>query len=277
VLTPGRAFAVALVVAGVVFGLSRLVARIERLGDFTVPSGPYLLLGLILLVTGLISLRTEDARLTRELRIAYAGTVTAREQAVRRRLRASWFTRLFMPPHGLAALLLASGDPESVIDLLATGSPLYLAVLGARLGHLRAIITAGARASVAAAAAATAGSDENDENDEARSAALVTLLATRGLDVGGSADLARFRAFVLARAVLETGDVLTARELAFDLKASRDADVRLYAEWLRTWFDLDDPGLQPEGEGERRRAALHAVNAGARDLAEKLTAAAPLA
>ena len=275
-LTPGRAFAVALVVAAVVVGLSRLVARIERFGDFSVPPGPYLLLGLILLVTGLISLRTEDARLTRELRIAYAGTVTAREQAVRRRLRASWFTRLFMPPHGLGALLLASGDPESVIDLLATGSPLYLAVLGARLGHLRAIIAAGARASVAAAAA-TASAAPGDDNDEAGSAALVALLETRGLDVGGSADLARFRAFVLARAVLETGDVLTARELAFDLMASPDADVRLYAEWLRAWFDLDDPGLLPADDGERRRAALHAVNAGARELAEKLTAAATLA
>jgi hypothetical protein len=265
VLTPWRALVVALVVAVVVFGLSRLVARIERFGDFTVPLGPYLLLGVLLTSTGLLSLRTEDARLTRELRIAYAGTVTAREQAVRRRLRASWFTRLFMPPHGLAALLLASGDAESVIDLLATGSPLFLSVLGARLGQLRAVITAGARASVAAAGL----------DDEARVAALSELLATP--DPGGSGDLPRFRAFVLARAVLETGDVLTARDLAFELVASKDADVRLYAEWLRAWFDLDDPGLLPAEDGERRRAALHAVNAGARDLAEKLAAAAPLA
>ena len=81
---------------------------------------------------------------------------------------------------------------------------------------------------------------------------------------------------MLARAVLETGDVLTARDLAFDFLAASDPDVRLYAEWLRTWFDLDDPALAVASEGERRRAALHAVNAGARDLADKL-AAEPLA
>ena len=165
----------------VVLGLSRLVARIERIADFTVPLEPYLLLGALLFFVGLLSLRTEDARLTRELRIAYAGTVTAREQAVRRRLRASWFTRLFMPPHGLAALLLASGDPESVLDLLATGSPLYLAVLGRELGNLRAIVSAGARASVAAS--------RTDEEETV--AALTDLLATREL-AASSADVRRF-------------------------------------------------------------------------------------
>jgi hypothetical protein len=272
VLTPLRSLAVVVVVAGVVFGLSRLVARIQRIADFSVPLELYLLLGAVFTLIGWMSLRTEDARLGRELRIAYAGTVMAREQAVRRRLRASWFSRLFMPPHGLAALLLASGDPESVLDLLATGSPLYLAVLGQRLGYLREVIAAGARASVAAAR--TAGTDEAD--DEARSAALTFLLATRELDTG-SGDVSRFRAFVLARAVLEAGDVLTARELAFDFLASPDADIRLYAEWLRVWFDLDDPALAVASEGERRRAALHAVNAGARDLAEKLTVPATLA
>ncbi len=268
-LTPLRSLVVVIVVTGVVLGLSRLVARIQRIADFTVPLELYLLLGAVLTLIGWLSLRTEDARLGRELRIAYAGTVTAREQAVRRRLRASWFSRLFMPPHGLAALLLASGDPESVLDLLATGSPLYLAVLGQRLGHLRKVIAAGARASVAA-------SRTDDEDGEARSAALTELLATRELDTGAG-DVTRFRAFVLARAVLEAGDVLTARELAFDFLASPDADVRLYAEWLRVWFDLDDPALAIADEGERRRAALHAVNAGARDLAEKLTVPATLA
>jgi hypothetical protein len=175
----------------------------------------------------------------------------ARAQAVRRRNRTPWFSRFTAPPHGFAALLIAEGDPSGALDVLAKGSPLFL---GGALATLRRVVEADAHRS---------------DGEAALGRSIRELLELPSV---GAVEADRYRVHVLVKAILELGDPLTARDVEGDLGASPDEDVRLYAAWLRTWFDLDTSTSAPLAEGERSRAALLARNAGALDLADRLNA-----
>jgi hypothetical protein len=76
------------------------------------------------------------------------------------------------------------------------------------------------------------------------------------------------------KAVLEEGATETALELAAELAGSSDSEERLYATWLRAWFDLDnvasDVHWPPLGEGELRLASLVARAHGAERLVAEL-------
>jgi hypothetical protein len=123
---------------------------------------------------------------------------------------------------GAAAVLLADGDREGAIDALAAASVL---MRGGRLDRLRAIVDA-------------------DLERKAGTAAGLERCVQRlrqATPVGNrEADL--YRVHVMVKAVLEQGDGVAAVELATSLGRSADDDERVYATWLRVWFDLDGEG-----------------------------------
>jgi hypothetical protein len=84
----------------------------------------------------------------------------------------------------------------------------------------------------------------------------------------GNREADRYRTHVLVKAVLQLGATDVAEELIEQLGVSPDEDDRLYAVWLRTWFDLDDG--PPIPETELRLACLMARASGAEDLVSKL-------
>jgi hypothetical protein len=81
---------------------------------------------------------------------------------------------------------------------------------------------------------------------------------------------------VLVKAVLEHGEADVAATLAGELDHATDDEERMYATWLRVWFDLDDTtdgegqAWAPLGEGQARLAALVARAQGAERLVDKL-------
>jgi hypothetical protein len=95
----------------------------------------------------------------------------------------------------------------------------------------------------------------------------------------GNREADLYRVHVLAKAVLERGDDETAVELASEWGESTDDDVRVYATWLRVWFDLDveqaerqeDAAREALSEPDIRRAMLAARAHGAESLVAKLT------
>ena len=56
----------------------------------------------------------------------------------------------------------------------------------------------------------------------------------------GNREADLYRMHVLVKAILEQGDADTAIDLVEKLAASTDDDERVYAAWLRVWFDLDE-------------------------------------
>ena len=202
-------------------------------------------------------LRAEEARLARELRTARTGTPVLRGMVVRGRQQAPLLTRLFSTRLGAAAVLLQSGDREAALDAMAAGSAL---MQGGRLDALRAVLDADAEGAT--------GTSVGLERCVQR------LLA---MDPLGNREADLYRTHVLVKALLQQGDPSGAIDLARALEDSGDEEDRIYAAWLRVWFDLeaaaDERGeWRPLGEGELRRATLLARAHGADQLVELLEA-----
>jgi hypothetical protein len=79
----------------------------------------------------------------------------------------------------------------------------------------------------------------------------------------------RYRVHVLVKALLEQADGLTARNLCEELASHADEELRVYAVWLRVWFDLDH--LPKPSEPDARLALLLARTHGAEQLVLRLT------
>jgi hypothetical protein len=208
------------------------------------------------------TLRAEEVRLGRELRIARTGTAALRGSLVARRRTGSVLTPLLSTPLGNAAVLLAQGDRSSAVDALA-GRKLLME--GGRLDALRTVVTA----DLSRDSAATAALDES-----------IRALSDAPRIGNREADL--YRTHVLVKAILERGDPERALDLLPALEASPDDDEKVYAAWLRVWFDLDGgdgevavqdgAGQVPLTEGELRLATLLARAHGAEKLVDKLGA-----
>jgi hypothetical protein len=86
----------------------------------------------------------------------------------------------------------------------------------------------------------------------------------------GNAEAERYRAHVHVKALLEQADGDAASALYDELAASKDEEIRVYAVWLRVWFEMDVPSAA--SDGEVRLALLLARAQGAGELAKKLEA-----
>jgi hypothetical protein len=197
------------------------------------------------------TLRSEEVRLARELRIARTGTAVLRATVTQRRRHAPSLARLLSTRLGMAAVLLADGDVSDARDALGGGSPL---MRGGRLERLRGVVDADLERS----SGASAGLDQ-----------CVERLQTMPCIGNREADL--YRVHVLVKAMLERGDAAGGADLARRIEASRDDEERVYGVWLRVWFDLDAAALvAPVSDGELRMAMLLARAHGADKLVEKL-------
>jgi|HubBroStandDraft_4_1064222.scaffolds.fasta_scaffold82205_2 hypothetical protein len=189
------------------------------------------------------TLRAEESRLARELRVARTGTPALRESTIARRDRAPLFARLLSTQLGFAAILVAEGDPAGAASALAAASAL---TRGGRVDTLRAVVDADIERAGGSPAARTA--------CIARLAGIPSLGNRQG-------DL--YRLHVLSKAVLEQGDADVAFDLARELAADDDDDRRVYATWLRVWFDFDSAeGASPEAEGGDPGPPLPALEEG---------------
>jgi hypothetical protein len=197
-------------------------------------------------------LLAEEARLARELRTARTGTAALRGMVAGRRAQAPLFARPFSTKLGMAAVLLADGEREAAVDLLAGPAPL---MSGGRLSRLREVVEADAARA--------------EGNPAALDRCIGRLAALEPLR-NREADL--YALHVLVKAVLERGDEETAANLEERLGRSSDDDERLYLVWLRAWFDLDGgaTGEPAGGDAELRLAALLARAHGAEKLVAKL-------
>ena len=231
-------------------------------GERTLASFSGLLAGFVVVEAGLVyaGLRSEEARLARELRTARTGTTALRGLVLGRRQQAPFLTRLFATRLGSAAVMLAEGDRQGALEAMAGGSPL---MRGGRLDRLRDMIDADAERAT--------GTSVGLERCVGR---LLELPPT------GNREADLYRTHVLVKALLEQGDPEGALELYRALAPSQDEDEQVYATWLRVWFDLDvaaDEGeAWPElGEGQLRMATLLARTHGAEKLVEMLQARLP--
>jgi hypothetical protein len=234
------------------------------------PFAPALaVLGVLVALLFWLTLRAEELRLGRELRIARTGTSALRAAALRRRQQGSVLSRLLSTRLGAAAILLAQGDRSDALDALGRRAPL---MEGGRLDRLRAIVTA------------------DLERESGTSIGLEQCIEIlRAMAPMGNREADLYRTHVLVKAILERGDPERGLAVLPELEASRDDEARVYAAWLRVWFDLDGGDGRPpyerhEGsdvhdaswrslsEGELRRAALLGRAHGADRLVEKLEA-----
>jgi hypothetical protein len=255
----GSAALIVAVVAGTE-GAMGFVGAHRPLGSLATPMALAAAVGSLLFLG---TLRAEESRLARELRLARIGTPALRESTLARRDRAPFFARLLSTQLGFAAVLLAEGDPAGAASALAGASAL---TRGGRVDALRAIVDADVERARGTPAA--------------RTASIETL---RGAAPLGNREADLYRDHVLSKAVLEAGDSDTAFDLACELVASPDDDRRVYATWLRIWFDFegaaDPPGpgraddpWPPLTEGDVRVATLVARAQGADSLVTKLEA-----
>jgi hypothetical protein len=257
VATAARWAALAALLAVAIVGAAEAYVSLSRAGR-TLAS-----LAGVLAAAGAVSvtllwalLGAEERRLGRELRTARAGTSALRAMVVRRRPSALPFARLLSSKLGIAAVLLADGDRSGAVEALAGGSPL---MQGGRLDRLRAVV------------------DEDLARATGTTAALQRCIERlRKFSPIGNREADLYRTHVLVKALLEEGDVETGLAVARGLAASSDEDERVYATWLRTWFELDGPAAvsvgpwPPLSEGDLRRAALLARAHGADKLVERL-------
>jgi hypothetical protein len=191
-------------------------------------------------------LRAEESRLARELRTARTGTPVLRALIARRSQDLPFLARWSSSKLGTAAVLLADGDRDGAFDALRTAS---IFMRTGRLEKLRAIVDADLERK--------AGTSVGLERCVER----LRMVAPVG---NREADL--YRVHVLVKAVLEQGDGDTAVELVDDLGASEDDDARVYATWLRVWFDLDDDAADGDaevGQGEAEAGGDRGRDAGA--------------
>jgi hypothetical protein len=228
-------------------------------------------------------LRAEESRVARELRTARTGTEALRSLVLRRRSQAPFFARLFSTGLGTAAVCLAEGDSAGAIDAMRVGSAL---MRGGRLDALAEVVDADV---------------ERCRNNSVSLERCVQRLRAMSPLPNREAEL--YRLHVLVKALLQQGDDDGAAELVEELEkgivvgegprdnsgngagqGARDNDGtaddrRMYATWLRVWFDMDAPegdyrtaGAQPIAEGDLRMAALVARSQGADKLLEKIEA-----
>jgi hypothetical protein len=214
-------------------------------------------------------LRAEESRVARELRTARTGTEALRSLVLRRRSQAPFFARLFSTGLGTAAVCLAEGDSAGAIDAMRVGSAL---MRGGRLDALAEVVDADV---------------ERCRNNSVSLERCVQRLRSMSQLPNREAEL--YRLHVLVKALLQQGDAEGAAELVEELdkggaagEGPRDNDGtaddrRMYATWLRVWFDMDAPegdyrtaAAQPIPEGDLRMAALVARSQGAEKLLEKI-------
>jgi hypothetical protein len=227
--------------------------------DRTLTSFARLIALLAVAVTAMVRaiLRAEESRLARELRTARTGTAVLRGLVARRRGQVPLLGRLFSTKLGLAAVLLADGDREGALDVLAAGSSPMMR--GGRLDRLRAIVDADLERATGTSAA--------------RARCVEELRAMRPL---GNREADLYRTHVLVKALLEQGDPDGALEVLRALEPLRDEEQQLYVAWLRVWFDLDAEAADYRqawpalAEGQLRMATLLARAHGAEKLVEKL-------
>jgi hypothetical protein len=154
-------------------------------------------------------------------------------------------------------VLLADGDRDGALDVMASGSPLL--VRGGRLDRLRAVVDADLERS--------AGSPASLERSIQQLQAMTPI---------GNREADLYRTHVLVKALLEQGDPDTALEAVRMLESSHDDEQQLYVAWLRVWFDLDAEAADYRhawpalAEGQLRMATLLARAHGAEKLVEKL-------
>ncbi|HTQ43535.1 MAG TPA: hypothetical protein VMI75_12310 [Polyangiaceae bacterium] len=216
-------------------------------------------------------LRAEESRVARELRTARTGTEALRGLVLRRRSQAPFFARLFSTGLGTAAVCLAEGDSAGAMDARRVGSAL---MRGGRLDALAEVVDADV---------------ERCRNNSVSLERCVQRLRAMSPLPNREAEL--YRLHVLVKALLQQGDDDGAAELVEELEKGAiagegprgsdgtDDDRRMYATWLRVWFDMDAPegdyrtaGAQPIPEGDLRMAALVARSQGAEKLLEKIEA-----
>jgi hypothetical protein len=205
---------------GLAAAVEALLLFTHRSGGFAVfawPLGVGVTVGWLLVFA---MLRAEESRLARELRTARTGTPVLRALVARRRQELPFLARWSSSKLGTAAVLLADGDRDGAVDVLRTTSVL---LRGGRLDGLRAIV----EADLERKTGTSAGLERCVQR--LRSAAPV-----------GNREADLYRVYVLVKAVLEQGDADTAVELADEFAASDDDEERVYATWLRVWFDLDE-------------------------------------
>lgn len=234
------------------------LSRSERtLVSFAVPLAVACTLVALLV---LVLLRTEESRLARELRTARTGTEALRGLVLGRRSRAPFFARLFSTGLGTAAVCLAEGDSAGAIDASRVASPI---MRGGRLDALAEVVEADI---------------ERCRNNSVSLERCVGRLRAMAPLQNREAEL--YRLHVLVKALLQQADGDGAAELVEELEKSpvTDDDRRMYATWLRVWFDMDVPegdyrtAAPPLAEGDLRMAALVARSQGAEKLLEKIEA-----
>lgn len=232
------------VVLGALYAAYLAAARSPGNATYLVPIGWMLLV----LMTPL-ALRAEEARLARELRVARTGTALMRGSVLRRRSATPSIFRFFATNLGVAAVLVSEGDRGGALDALAASSPI---MFGGALPQLRRLV-------------------ELDADRLANSSATLErcVREVREMPAFGNLEADRYKTHVLVKAVLQRASE-DAAELADELSRSKDEEQRIYAVWLRTWFDIE--GAPEPPEGELRLAALHARAQGGEDLVKKLDA-----
>jgi hypothetical protein len=203
-------------------------------------------------------LRAEESRLARELRTVRTGTAMLRSLIVGRQ-QLPFLTRWSTTKLGTAAVLLADGDRFGATEALRTSS-VFMRVGG--LEKLRSFVEADVERSAGAG-----GLDRCIDR-------------LRNVELTGNREADLYRLHVLVKAVLAKGDADTGDELARELGGQSDEE-RVYATWLRVWFELDAPMSEADGdeggepwppltEGDLRIAILAARPHGAEQLIAKL-------
>jgi len=244
VATAARWLAVAVALeVGLAAAVEALLLVAHRPGSVSVfawPLGLGVTVGWLLIF---VMLRAEESRLARELRTARTGTPVLRALVAGRRQELPFLARWSSSRLGTAAVLLADGDRDGAVDAIRTTS---LFMRGGRIEGLRAIV----------------------EADLERKAGTAVGLERcvqrlRGAAPVGNREADLYRVHVLVKAVLEQGDSERALELTGELAASEDDEERIYATWLRVWFDLDGDA----GEDEDVPPAPGGGDAGAGDVA----------
>jgi hypothetical protein len=213
--------------AAVVEALLLFTHSAGRFSSFAWPLGLGATIGMLLV---LAMLRAEESRLARELRTARTGTPVLRALVARRRLELPFLARWSSSRLGTAAVLLADGDRDGALDTMRAAS---VFMRGGRLEKLRAIVEADLERKTGTAAGLE------------RCVQRLRVIPSLG---NREADL--YRVHVLVKAVLEQGDGETAVELATDLGRSVDDESRVYATWLRVWFDLDEDASDAGDDGD---------------------------
>jgi hypothetical protein len=258
VATPLRIVALALAIALAAYALSAMAARV-RAGVTLEPPALAVVFGVALVVLTFV-LRSDDARLTRELRIARTGSASVRATTLTRRERGPRYLRWLSTTLGTTAVHLSDGDRFAAESAFERDPFFY------RVGTIAALRTL-VRADLARA------TDLPGERDRAI-ATLASAPAT------GHIEVDRYRTHVLVKALLEKGDPELAERVARELMHHADDEQRVYAVWLHVWFDgalergsetaTASEAAPTFDEGTLRLAALLARTHGATELVQKI-------